>query len=745
MRINVHPSSIIRPTEDLFGLFFEDLNHAADGGLYAELLINRDFSFDPVDRQGYHSLMGWAPLGQADMRVDTEDTPCPGNPNVLHVRAAKHAGIINLGFGAGICLKKGVEARLTLLARGKDAPCLKVKLGDAEGEIRLTDTFEKHTLCLKPSGLENGRLEIMLPSGGSFDLAFASLMPGDTWKGRENGLRKDLVEALYEMHPRFLRFPGGCLTHDGQLDPYARDGIYNWKLTTGPVENRPGRRNNWGYHQSMGLGFYEYFLLCEDLGCEPLPVLNGGLDPHHLRFAEGELLDRYIQDALDLIDFARGGTDTEWGRVRAEMGHPKPFGLTYLAIGNEEIHEQFHEHMAKFAEAIRKKAPDIRLIGSAGPVCAGGPFDMGWAYARKQGLELVDEHYYQAPEWFYANMDRYSRYPAEGPKVFLGEYASWGNTMGNALAEAAFMTEMEKTQSVGLACYAPLFCHVRYTNWQPDMIYFDEKRMCKTVNYHVQRMFMRNLGDAEVALDIGDKGKAEETVLPLGGRIQILADDTEMEIRDLTLDGKKTEDFSLMPEESREIGKAENDFTLSCTVVRKSGKKGLRIRFGYMDSKNFCQWTLGGWQNSDNAFEMVTGGRNSCLIQNNFSLEDQVAYRLCLKVVGRRLMGYVDDVLVCDIPVLPVIRENLYAAASVAQDGTLYLKAVNVLERAAEAEISIPGYRFSEGEVLEGPEDAENSLDHPECVVPHPAAWDGQGAYTFAPHSVTVLRFAKNG
>ncbi len=360
-------------------------------------------------------------------------------------------------------------------------------------------------------------------------------MPEDTWQGQANMLRRDLAQALYDMKPRFLRFPGGCLTHDGDLDPDARNGIYNWKKTVGPVESRPARRNSWGYHQTMGLGFYEYFLFCEDLGCEPLPVVNGGLDPHHLRFAEGEVLQQYIQDALDLIDFAKGGQDTKWGRVRAKMGHPEPFHLRYLAVGNEEIHEQFHQNMTLFAKAIRAKDPNIELIGSSGPFVHGRPYDMGWAYARKDKLDYVDEHYYLAPEWFLANAEHYAAYPTEGPKVFLGEYASWGNRMKNALAEATYMVGLQNAPAVGMACYAPMLCHAQYINWEPNMLFFDNTRMLKTVNYHVQSMFMRHQGDIAIPVEATENEYGVPYQQVLAGKIRILCDETTVRISDIHL------------------------------------------------------------------------------------------------------------------------------------------------------------------------------------------------------------------
>ena len=290
------------------------------------------------------------------------------------------------------------------------------------------------------------------------------------------------------MHPKFMRFPGGCLVHDGALDPDARDAQYRWKNTVGPIEERPARRSNWGYHQTLGLGFYEYFQLCEDIGAKPLPVISPGYDPHHGRAAEPDEMQYFIDEALDLIEFANGEPSTKWGGLRAQLGHPEPFGMEYLGIGNEEVGEGFFERYKIVADAVRARYPEIKLIGTAGPFAAGGEYERGWRHAREDGADFVDEHYYMTPEWFLANHHRYDAFPADGPKVFLGEYASWGNTWYNALCEASYMLGLERNaKAVGLSCYAPLFANADYVNWKPDMIWFDKEKSFGTANYHVQK------------------------------------------------------------------------------------------------------------------------------------------------------------------------------------------------------------------------------------------------------------------
>ena len=751
MRIALNPEQREKALGNLFGLFFEDLNHAADGGLYAELLQNRDFEFDPIDRPDYHPLTAWAPVGQPGITVATVDPPFSNNPHYAVIRGRRRTGLANLGYGDGIPAQKGKTYRLTLWARSERSVAIRARLAGAEAVFALTPEWSKQEGLLSPTQTDDAaRLRITLEDDGEFQLAFASLMPVDTWKGRKNGMRADIVRALSDMKPRFLRFPGGCLTHDGQLDPDARDGIYNWKRTLGPVENRPARRNNWGYHQSMGLGFYEYFLLCEDLNCEPLPVVNGGLDPHHLRFAKGELLERYIQDAVDLIDFAKGGPDTEWGRVRAGMGHPEPFRLRYLAIGNEEIYPEFHENMSGFVEAIRAKDPTVELIGSAGPVCHGKPYDMGWAFARRQKLEYVDEHYYQAPEWFLANIDHYEDMPADGPRVFLGEYASWGNRMENALAEAAYMTSLQNAPSVALACYAPLLCHAQYVNWQPDMLWFDNRRLCRTPNYHVQSMFMRHQGDWSVGMTAEGNDFLSSPDARITGALRILADDTSVTLTGLRLktsDGTiHLPDTALEGRDSLTFGQTDSDFTLECTLRRTAGQKGILIRFGELDDENHFQWTVGGWQNSDSGIEQRIRGRGSCLTQSNLRLDTNRDYHLALRAEGNVIAAEIDGETINRIEVKALRLKPLYLAASVENaSGDLILKAVNVRAEPVTAAIVLPGaWSRCRVEALQAAPEAENTLDAPDTVCPKafeiaPTTKE----YAFPPHSVTVLRYSK--
>ncbi len=493
----------------MYGLFFEDINFGADGGLYAELIKNRSFEFP-------QSLMGWDIFGNVEVRSD--GAPFERNPHYVRLshsgHAHKHTGLENEGF-RGIGLKKDGTYRFSLWARTatNSAPQkIRIELVDAANnpierkELEITtDEWKQYEIILS-SPLEEAKatLRIFLTSEGPLDMEHISLFPTDTWKGRKNGLRKDLAEALNELNPGLFRFPGGCIIEGTDLDTR-----YDWKKSVGPVENRPLNENRWhytfthrffpDYFQTYGMGFYELFLLSEDMGAEPLPVVNVGLacqyqnDGEHCHVPIGELGD-YIQDALDLIEFANGDISTQWGKVRAEMGHPEPFHMKFIGIGNEQWGPEYPARLEKFIEAIRAKYPGIQIVGSSGPQAEGKDFAYLWPEMKRLKVDLVDEHYYRPPQWFLDNAARYDSYDRKGPKVFAGEYASHHknrkNNFESALTEASFMTGLERNADVvHMATYAPLLAHVDAWQWRPDLIWFDNLRMVRTPNYYVQKLY----------------------------------------------------------------------------------------------------------------------------------------------------------------------------------------------------------------------------------------------------------------
>ena len=521
------PGAEIQPT--MYGLFFEDINYAADGGLYAELVKNRSFEFP-------QHFMGWKTFGKVSLK---DDGPFERNPHYVRLAYAGHphkqTGLDNEGF-FGIGIKKGAEYRFSVWARvaeGETPAKIRVELADtksmneqqafATADVTVdSKEWKKYQVILKPE-VTNPKaiLRIFLTSRQTVDLEHISLFPVDTWQGHENGLRKDLVQALADIKPGVFRFPGGCIVEG--TDIASR---YDWKKSVGMVENRPLNENRWqytfphrffpDYYQSYGLGFYEFFQLSEEIGAEPLPVLSCGLacqfqNPNmdaHVPLCD---LESYIQDALDLIEFANGAVDTPWGKIRADMGHPAPFNLKLIGIGNEQWGKEYPEHLEPFVKAIRKKYPDIKIVGSSGPDSEGEQFDYLWPEMKSLKADLVDEHFYRPEAWFLSQGARYDNYDRKGPKVFAGEYACHGkgkkwNHFHASLLEAAFMTGLERNADiVHMATYAPLFAHVEGWQWRPDMIWFDNLNSVCTVSYYVQQLFATHKGTNVLSLTMNKK------------------------------------------------------------------------------------------------------------------------------------------------------------------------------------------------------------------------------------------------
>lgn len=497
----------------MYGIFFEDINYGADGGLYAELVKNRSFDFP-------QPFLGWSTFGKVEIK---NDGPFENNPNYVRLsysgHSDKHTGLENEGF-FGIAVKQNNEYRLSVWSRkvGNEIAGIRVELIDEESNIITSQKLDvnsgdwkQYELILKPNrNYAKSRLRIFLTSKGGIDLEHVSLFPVDTWKGRKNGLRKDLAQALYDLKPGVFRFPGGCIVEGTDLNTR-----YQWKNSIGPVENRKLNENRWqytftnrffpDYYQSYGLGFFEFFQLSEDIGAEPLPVLSCGLacqfqnKDEHAHARVGAELDPYIQDALDLIEFANGDVTTKYGKIRSEMGHPEPFHMKLIAIGNEQWGSLYPERLEPFMKAIKAKYPEIKIIGSAGPSPDGKDFEYGWQEMRRLKADLVDEHYYRDPAWFLSGAARYDKYDRKGPKVFAGEYAchpqNRKNNFESALCEAAFMTGFERNADVVHMCtYAPLFAHVQGWQWRPDLIWFDNMNSVRSINYYVQQLYGHNSG-----------------------------------------------------------------------------------------------------------------------------------------------------------------------------------------------------------------------------------------------------------
>ncbi|MCF3650651.1 alpha-L-arabinofuranosidase C-terminal domain-containing protein [Synoicihabitans lomoniglobus] len=519
-------------SSDLVGIFYEDLNYAADGGLYAELIQNRSFEYSATEQVSWTALSFWE-LIQAG---DAEGSWGLGNARPVHVNNEHYltltarqpgdgVGIRNSGFDqipveAGHAYEASFFAYQTyngIMWRGdgvdQSTPMpVTLRLEAANGEVLAEAKLEvsgrdwtRYHATLTPSRPDpQAKFVLLIHQVGSIALDMVSLMPHDTFKGRANGLRRDLAHAIADLEPKFMRFPGGCLVHG----PGVRQ-FYDWKKTIGPVETREAERNSWGYHQTYGLGFFEFFQFSEDIGAKPVPVVSAGVCCQHAGHSPGrgqeglpmEEMPAYIQDVLDLIEWANGPADSEWGAVRAAAGHPEPFGLQHLGVGNEDaITPLFEIRFNMVRDAIKARYPDIVVIGTSGPFASGEDFDNGWAFARDIDVEMVDEHYYVPPQFFWDNQDRYDHYDRAGPLVYLGEYAAHEpdrrNTLRSAIAEAAGLVSYERNADiVHFASYAPLLARRGHTQWHPDLIYFDATSVFLTPNYYVQQLFGQHGGD----------------------------------------------------------------------------------------------------------------------------------------------------------------------------------------------------------------------------------------------------------
>lgn len=793
-KITVRPDRVTGQLGDLYGIFFEDLNHAADGGLYAEMVQNRSFEFCAVDNPSYHPLMAWEKIEKKYSRmqwwIQDSHPYSRRNPHYLVCEifeTGMGAGVRNTGFTPGMYLQKGEKYRFSCLAAtdGRGELPLRIVLENDEGRnlgqadiVVSNGTVWNHyeAAITAQETTTAGNLSIYIEAVGRLYLDMVSLFPQKTFMQQRNGLRADIATLLADLKPRFMRFPGGCLVHDGSINAEDRDSLYRWKNTIGVLEERPARRNNWGYNQTLGLGYYEYFCFCEEIGAKPLPVLPAGYDPHHQRKVPFDQLDEWIQEALDLISFANDDASAQWGRIRCELGHPEPFGLEYIGIGNEEVGEGFFERYPYFHKAIKEKYPDIQIIASSGPFAAGGEYEKGWNCARRNHADLVDEHYYMAPEWFLANHHRYDSFDEKDPRVFLGEYASWGNTWYNALIEASYMTGMERnSEKVGLACYAPLLCNVNYINWKPDMIWFDNHQAYGTANYYVQKLFINHQGDDRIELEmtgIDDSVTIQDD--PKGGfglrtepdtvvrYSQIMIEDiqngTIWKDSEVYFVGDNVEQYISADPDARVVTEdillhtVESDhYIITVKGEMLYGRRGFMLQYGNRDEKNRYQWEIGGWQNMDSALTQDIAGRNSCLTQSSFTVAADREYELKLEIERRHLRAYIDGELIHEIHHAPVKIEPLYTAASIdRQSGDVIVKLVNVQKRPIDTVLHMEGIEQAKGTayIMSGfALKDENSFAEPLKVSPREEEiqlTQGCCSCHIDGESVQVLRFQKS-
>ncbi|MDR3746207.1 MAG: alpha-L-arabinofuranosidase C-terminal domain-containing protein [Acidobacteriaceae bacterium] len=536
---------------NLFGIFFEDISYAADGGLYAELVQNRSFEYSsadsktwnpPPDYKQWDALTSWELVvpkeASASIKVETASPLNGNNPHYAVLTVEKGApgiALRNEGFD-GIAVQAGKRYNYSIFARqlsGQATPMV-VRLESKSGEVlgsatiaRPTSEWQKYTATIEAKQSDaNARLALVDEQPGSIALDVVSLFPADTFHGHPNGLRADLAQTIADLHPKFMRFPGGCLVHgDGIAN------IYQWKETIGPIENRVDQSNIWRYHQSKGLGYYEYFQFAEDIGAKPLPVVAAGVscqNSGHSVTGKWEVgqelmplaaMPAYIQDVLDLIEYANGPVTSTWGSKRAAAGHPESFHLQYIGVGNEDAQSDgFRERFQMIDDAIRARHPEITVIGTVGAYPSGADYDAGWKFASQRHLEIVDEHSYEKPEWLIEHQNRYDSYDRSGPKVYVGEYSAKNekkrSTLRSSLAEAVYMTGFERNgDMVLMSSYAPLLSKNGHSRWDPDLIHFSNTGVFLAINYYVQQMFSANSGDRYLASTIGGGADAEKAAL----------------------------------------------------------------------------------------------------------------------------------------------------------------------------------------------------------------------------------------
>ncbi|GAA1767106.1 alpha-L-arabinofuranosidase C-terminal domain-containing protein [Agromyces humatus] len=797
-------------SDDLYGIFYEDINYAADGGLYAELVRNRSFEFSTADNVSFNALTGWQKVergatGTIAVGTDRARWLNDSNRASLTITAgAAGVGVRNIGFNRGIAVEEGESYDFSVWTRSAIAQDLTVAVESADGATRYAmgtvsiagdDTWRQAEVRLTANATTDaGRLVVLTGAAGSVQLDMVSLFPVDTWVGPVNGpsvLRKDLAEKVAELDPSFLRFPGGCVTNVGTFDTYLesdgqdRQRTFQWKETIGPVEERPTNFNFWGYNQSYGIGYLEYMMWAEDLGATPLPVVSvgaNGCGSNIPEMTDDARIARWVQDTVDLIEFATGDVTTEWGAKRAELGHPEPFDLRYIGLGNEENTDTFQANFPKFRDAIAAAYPEITIISNSGPDDTGARFDELWEFNRAQGVDLVDEHYYNDPQWFLQNSERYDAYDREGPHVFLGEYASRGNTFGNALAEAAYMTGLERNSDlVELASYAPMFANEDHVQWAPDMMWFDNDESWGSVNYYTQQMFMTNVGDAVVpsthtesrpahALDGGvflstwrTSAAYDDVRVTSNATGDVLHTQTFDSGTDWspasgtwTVQGGEYVQSSTSVQDARALAPDAyaqdwSNYTLELDARKLAGSEGFLIGFAAGGANDYYWWNLGGWNNSRSVLQHASGGSaNEVAAVENRSIQTGRDYAVKVVVEGSTIELYLDGVL--QLRYTEPSAKGLYQVVTHdEQTGDTVLKVVNPTGATARTAVSVTGGMVVDDDVavteMVGVPGDVNTKADPEHLVPVDREWDGganEFTYDFPAYSITFLSLSEH-
>lgn len=768
-------------SDTMYGLFFEDINFAADGGLYAELIKNRSFEYEE-GRASYGALHGYRRLGDSVLEIQHANPIHENNPSflVLANPTNEPAGFINSGFLEGIYYKEGESYRFSVYLRSEDYKGrIKVSLLDnknnliGEGELEgITKDWMKYTIEIKAlETATSGKLSFILLDEGSVNVDMVSLFPINTYKNRENGLRKDMVEILEELNPSFIRFPGGCIVEGDSLE-----NAYNWKYSVGDVAYRKQNSNLWigtkehPYYQSYGLGFYEYFLLCEDLGAKPIPVVNAGLacQVRTNDISSTKELEQYIQDALDLIEFCNGDITSTWGKLRADMGHAEPFYLEYLAIGNENWDQVYFNRYSKFVSAIRGVYPEIKLITTSGVHSDGWGYNYAWNTVgihrndEVKYADLMDEHYYNSADWFLANNHRYDTYERNHVDVFVGEYAAKSNSLYAAVAEAAYMTGLERNGDVvKMASYAPLFGNLISRQWNPDLIYFNNHMVYGSANFYVQKMFANHIGDYTLKSSLegrtgeegglyGKVGLGTWTTSAVFDDVKVVDNKTGEILYETSFDTlddwKKASsgDWKLQKEDENTVyaqtgvvypndgaimgsavyigGEDWSDYTYTLRAKKAAGQEGFLIPFGVKDKDNFYHWNIGGWGNVDTCVEQALGGSKTIVSEvKKISVRLNEWYDIKIEVKEEQIKCYLNGALIHTITVPkknPVFETVSYDEES----GDMIIKIANAGEKAFIT-VDMKGRKVKgdkgELELLTGEKSSsENTILKRENVVP---------------------------
>lgn len=760
VQINVdaaHPGIHVSPT--LYGIFYEDINHAADGGLYAELIRNR--SFEDNDKNADN----WTTIGNVTVSLATKGLLNAAQQHALQLtfpgKSAEPAGISNEGFW-GISSVQGRTYRLSFWAKGKLNKPLTARLTDASGKKiyaeatidgKLTGKWQRYTATLTANATDgNARLQLTTLGKGQITLDVASLMP-PTFNNHANGLRPDLASMLKDLHPKFLRFPGGCFV-EGQESP---DNAFRWERTIGPIEQRPGHKNvNWGYRTSDGIGFDEYLQLAEDLGAKPLYVVNVGI--WHGGMTPLDSIQPWIDETMNALEYANGPITSKYGALRAKNGHPEPYNIEYLEIGNEnnqpdptQQSDHYYERFKMFKDAVLAKYPNMHIIGN---VAAWGTDDPTWD--SKESVELVDEHYYRSPAWFADNFNKYDTYSRDGHKIYVGEYAvtqGYGNhgSLNAALGEAVYMMGMERNSDVvKMASYAPIFANVNDLKWRPDMIQFDGTSAFGTPSYYVQKVMADNIGTRVLPTTLHNSYSditAQQAVKPEICKVGVGTWGTQASFTQQQINGgnitttadpatkdqqrgewKESNGVSSQTSDTEGAMKMEptlikgNEYTYNVRARKDKGAEGFLVVFNYVDPDNYCWLNIGGWGNTQNAIEQIINGSKAQVATVAGHVEDGKWYDVSVHVKGDSVYASLDGKQLFAVQLKPTTFAGLFSNATMDENtGEVIVKVVNTTGMNTTAKINLNGKTATAATVIrlasaKGTD--ENSLEDPTKVYP---------------------------